>query len=322
MFLQQIFFNSVGRLRSGWRVLLYAFIFLSLYFLIGTGVWIVSGLLGSTLKRIPHSAFFTDLVGRFLLLGAALVAGWFCNRFIEGLPWRALGLALHSGWIRDLLFGSLVGILSLLLAVAIATAAGGFRFSFNSAIPKVAQSLIGTLVLFVVAALAEEAIFRGYGLQTLTRAQLAWVGIFLTSVPFGIGHLWNPNVVPVITFANTVIAGIWLAVAYLKTRSLWFPLGVHWAWNWTLGSLCGLPVSGMTLGTPLLQATDLGPAWLTGGRYGIEGGAAASIALVASILFLWKTRLVCASPELLALTSSENPPVPPAVLSIRNDEHA
>jgi hypothetical protein len=61
---------------------------------------------------------------------------------------------------------------------------------------------------------------------------------------------------------------------------------------------------------------------LTGGRYGIEGGVAASIALVVSILFVWKTRLVCASPELLAMTSAENPTVPPAVLSIRNaNEH-
>jgi membrane protease YdiL (CAAX protease family) len=321
MFLYQIFFNSAGRLRSGWRVLLYAFIFVSLYFLLGTAVWIVSVLLPTSV-RVPHPAFLADLVGRFLLLFGALVAGWFCNRYLEGLPWRALGLTLHTGWVRDLLVGSVVGILSLLLAVGIATAGGGLRFTLSVGLATVAQSLIGTLVLFVVAALAEEAIFRGYGLQTLTRAQLAWVGILLTSVPFAIGHLWNPNVVPIVTFANTVIAGVWLAVAYLRTRSLWFPLGVHWAWNWALGSLCGLPVSGLNIGSPLLQATDLGPAWLTGGRYGIEGGVAASIALVASTLFVWKTRLVRPTPELYELTSAENPAVPPAVLSIRNaDEH-
>jgi membrane protease YdiL (CAAX protease family) len=322
MILQQIFFNSVGRLRSGWRVLLYAFIFVSLYFLFGTAIWIVTGLLGPVSPRIPHPAFFLDLVGRFILLAGALIAGWFCNRYLEGLPWRALGLALHSGWMRDLLVGSIVGIVSLFLAVGLATLGGGIKFSVNSALGTVALSLIGTLVLFVVAALAEEAIFRGYGLQTLTRAQLAWVGILLTSVPFAMGHLWNPNVVPIITFANTVIAGAWLAISYLRTRSLWFPLGVHWAWNWALGSICGLPVSGLKIGTPLLNATDAGPAWLTGGRYGIEGGVAASIALVVSILFVWKTRLVCASPELLAMTSAENPAVPPAVLSIRNaNEH-
>ena len=165
-----------------------------------------------------------------MMLAAALLAGWFCNRYLEGLPWRALGLTLHTGWLRDLLIGSLVGIVSLLIAVGVAVLGGGLKFSLNvDGVFVIARSLVGTAVLFVVAALAEEAIFRGYALQTLTRAHLVWVGILLTSVPFGIGHLWNPNVVPFVTFANTAIAGAWLAVAYLRTRSLWFPLGVHWA---------------------------------------------------------------------------------------------
>ena len=52
----------------------------------------------------------------------------------------------------------------------------------------VARALAGTAVLFIVAALAEEAVFRGYPLQTFTRAQLLWFGVFLTSVPFAIAH--------------------------------------------------------------------------------------------------------------------------------------
>ena len=324
MTLQSVFINNVDRLRSGWRLLLYAFIFIAIYFLMGTGVWIATGLLGSVTRAVPHFAFFADLLGRFMTLFAALLAGWFCNQYLEGLPWRALGLTLHNGWLRDLFVGSLIGIVSLLIAVGIATLGGGLKFSLNpGGVFAVTQSLVATAVLFVVAALAEEAIFRGYPLQTLTRAHLAWAGILLTSVPFGIGHLWNPNVVPFVTFANTAIAGAWLAIAYLRTRSLWFPLGVHWSWNWALGSLCGLPVSGLTLGTPLLSATDVGPSWLTGGRYGIEGGVAASVALIVSILFVWKTRFVSASSELLQMTSDENPAVAPAVISIRNaEEHA
>ena len=66
--------------------------------------------------------------------------------------------------------------------------------------------------------------------------------MLLTSVPFAFAHLSNPNVVPGVTFANTALAGIWLAAAYLRTRSLWFPLGVHWAWNWALGAFFGLLV--------------------------------------------------------------------------------
>jgi hypothetical protein len=141
-------------------------------------------------------------------------------------------------------------------------------------------------------------------------------------------HLSNPNVIPVATFANTALAGIWLGVAYLRTRNLWFPLGVHWAWNWALGGVFGLPISGKNLiSNPLLQGNDIGPAWLTGGAYGIEGGVACTIALVIFTLFVWRTRLLSATPEMELLTSEENPVaqapvVPPPVIGFRPTDDA
>jgi hypothetical protein len=224
-----------------------------------------------------------------------------------------LGLTLHTQWLRDLIVGSGIGIASLALAAAIAFAAGGVRFSLSSSgTSSVITTVFLTAALFIIAALAEEALFRGYPLQTLTRARLIWLGILLTSVPFATVHLNNPNAGGVLAFVNTVLAGLWLAIAYLKTRSLWFPLGVHWAWNWALGSLFGLPVSGITeiAPHPLLVGTDLGPAWLTGARYGIEGGIACTVALLISTVFIWKTRLVSASDDLKRLTSEENPTTP------------
>jgi uncharacterized protein len=182
----------------------------------------------------------------------------------------------------------------------------------------VALTLIFSAALFILAALAEEALFRGYPLQTTARARLAWLGVFLTSVPFAVVHLRNPNVAAGFTFVNTALAGVWLAVAYLRTRSLWFPLGVHWAWNWALGSVFGLPVSGITdlAPHPLMRGSDLGPAWLTGGSYGIEGGIAGTIALVVSTIFIWRTRLVSADAEMKRLTSQENPVIRPTNFSL------
>ncbi|HKQ99410.1 MAG TPA: CPBP family intramembrane glutamic endopeptidase, partial [Pyrinomonadaceae bacterium] len=173
----------------------------------------------------------------------------------------------------------------------------------------VGQTLLTSLPIFILAAAGEEAIFRGYPLQTMARSHMAWVAVVITSVIFSWGHLENPNVVRGFTFANTAIAGVWLAVAYLKTRSLWFPLGIHWAWNWTMGAVLGLPVSGIERLTPepLLRASDQGPAWLTGSSYGIEGGAACTIALLISTLFIWRTRLVSATDEMMRLTDQENP---------------
>ncbi len=316
MLIGKLFFNEFGRLRCGWRLLLFVLAFAAISFLLASGLRIAYAFSLQLLPSIPHGAFVANIIYRLTLVGSALGAGYLCNRFLEGLPWRALGLSFHDDWLRDLLIGSAIGIVSLAVAAGIATAFGGLRFTANGTgmLLQVGKTLLSSALLFIVAALAEEAMFRGYPLQTMARANLVWLGVLLTSVPFATVHLWNPNVVPGVTFANTALAGMWLAIAYLRTRSLWFPLGVHWAWNWALGSIFGLPVSGMTLTShPLLKGTDLGPAWLTGGSYGIEGGVACTIALLLSSVFLWRTRLVSPTDELKRLTSQENPAIPAAV---------
>ncbi len=309
MEIQDIFLNRAGRPRSGWRVAVFAvLVYLVILISFTLTVEIVRAIFGSGADDVLSSSWGFVLQGLVLLIPATVI-GWACGKLLEDLPPRALGWAFHRGWLRDLLLGSLVGALSLLLATALAAARGGLKFALNGPVvfETVGRTLLTSLPIFVIAAAAEEAIFRGYPLQTMARARLAWVAIVLTSVIFSYGHLGNPNVVPGFTFANTAIAGVWLAVAYLKTRSLWFPLGIHWAWNWTMGAVLGLPVSGIERLTPapLLRATDLGPAWLTGGAYGIEGGAACTLALLLSMLFIWRTRLVSPTAEMLRLTNEE-----------------
>ena len=154
-------------------------------------------------------------------------------------------------------------------------------------------------MLLFVAALAEEAMFRGYGLQTLSRAKLAWLGVLLTSVPFGLVHLNNPNVVPGVTFANTALAG-----------SGWPPLTCERAvsgcrWEFTgpgtgrsAGSLDCRSAALSLVSNPLLKAQDVGPKWLTGGSYGIEGGVACTIALIVIHSLSVAHSLVSATPEL------------------------
>ena len=192
---------------------------------------------------------------------------------LEDLPWRSLGLTFHQGWLRDLCVGFAIGFAA--LAVAVGDCQGPQSFSLSDdGLRSVIASLIGSSVLLFVAALAEEAMFRGYGLQTLSRAKLRWLGILLTSVPFGLVHLDNPNVVPGVTFVNTALAGVWMAVAYCEravSGFRWDSLVVE------LGAWLVLRSSDQRLklvSHPLLEATDSGPKWLTGGSYGIEGGVA------------------------------------------------
>jgi CAAX protease family protein len=316
--MQKILFNSVGRLRSGWRLVLFLVSFIVLSMLWGSILRTVTALL-SSYRPLPHPELVLEIVFKIGLLVIALGAGFSCAHFLEELPWRSLGASFQKGWFRDLCYGSAVGFVTLTVAVGIAMIGTGLNFAPNHVdFASIFRSMIGSAVMLLIAAFSEEAMFRGYALQTLARAKLAWLGVALTLALFGIAHLTNPNVVPGFTFANTALAGLWLALAYLRTRNLWFPLGVHWAWNWALGWCFGLPISGFNLVShPLLAARDQGPFWLTGGSYGIEGGLACTIALALCTLFLWRTSLFSADPELMKLTSEENPVAHPSVLSIR-----
>lgn len=320
MELRDIFLNQAGRLRSGWRLCIFA---LLLYL----GVQFSFALLGAALSLMPASSAQSVLDGRWGFIAQALaflipatLVGWVCGKFLEDLPPRALGWAFTRGWLKDLLYGSLVGAASLLLATGIAALFGGLKFTLNAplAFETVGQTVLTSLPIFILAAAGEEAMFRGYPLQTMARSHLAWLAIIITSIIFSQGHQNNPNVVPGFTFINTALAGVWLAAAYLRTRNLWFPLGIHWAWNWTMSAVLGIPVSGITNLTPnpLLRASDLGPAWLTGGSYGLEGGAACTVALLLSTIFIWRTRLIYATEEMMRLTNQENPKTESETLSI------
>ena len=306
-----IFLNRHGRLRSGWRFIIFCAAYytaLAAFFaLVGAFFYLFD--VSNPNARLAGTLGY--LLQAFVLFTTALFVGWGCGRLFEDLPARALGWARHRGWLRDLLMGTTLGIVSLTLAALLATALGGFRFGVAASVSNVAflKTFFGSAVIFVIAAAAEEMLFRGYPLQTMMRALPFAAAVVPSSVLFAYVHLGNPNVAWGFTFVNTTLAGLWLAVAYLRTRSLWFPLGLHWAWNWAMGALLGLPVSGITSLTraPLFRATDRGPAWLTGGAYGIEGGAACTLALIISTIFIWKTRWLRADPELKKFTDGEIP---------------
>ena len=323
--MRKIFINEFGRLRSGWRVALFILLITAISLVLTIALRFAYAFVITSSVALPRADFIWDMLYRLSLLATALAAGYLCARVLEGLPWRSLGLTLHRRWWWDLLIGSAIGFAAILIGVAVAKLGGGLQLSFgNDGLPGVVRSMIGSAGLLMVAALAEEALFRGYGLQTLARARLASTGVLLTCALFGFVHLANPNAVPGFTMLNTALAGVWLGVAYLRTRSLWFPLGVHWGWNWALGWFFGLPISGAKLVShPLIEARDNGPFWLTGGSYGLEGGLAGTIAMLLFTIYTWRTSLVSATPELLKMTSEENPALPSHEISDRPaDEHA
>jgi uncharacterized protein len=305
-----IFNNEAGRLRSGWRVAA----FLVAFLVVATALFRLTDLAAELLLPQPVYKFLFSggpwfVIQSVLTFVPAALVGWGCARVLEDLPWRSLGWAPHRGWLRDALFGTFVGGVAVCAAALAGLAAGSYKLSAAEMTGGVAKTLAVSFVIFLLGAAAEEMLFRGYPFQTLLRSWPVWVAALPVSAPFALVHLLNPNVAPGFTFVNTALAGVWFCVAYWRTRSLWFPLGLHFGWNWVQGSLLGSPVSGIKSISPhpLLGFADVGPAWVGGGDYGIEGGVACTLALVLVTIFTWRTGLLKAEPELRRYTDGESP---------------
>jgi membrane protease YdiL (CAAX protease family) len=303
------FFNQTGRLRSGWRFLIFQLLFVAFGSLFGA---VISFLMANLSVVYERGSVLSFVVPNFILLTLSLIFGWLCGKFLEGLAFRALGAWFVKNWWKDLIFGLLVGAASISFAVLIAVIFGGMRLQSNETAGTTAIGLtLGvSLFVFILGAAAEEAYFRGYILQTFTRAKLVPVGVLITSLFFASAHLNNPNSEK-ISASNTILAGVLFAVAYLKTRNLWFPFGIHLMWNWMQGAVFGSPVSGITKLTtaPIFEQTDKGVELFTGGDYGIEGGIACTIAIIVSGIFVWFSPFFKPTAEMLKLTSEENPAI-------------
>jgi uncharacterized protein len=304
---QNIFFNEHGRLRSGWRFT----IFLVSYFIFAS---FFTGAFVFILRKLPAATGQNSLltmIGSFSIFTfCAIFLGWFYGKYFEDLPFRALGIWVTKNWFKNLFLGLLVGAVSIGFAALIPFSFGAISFQSNlsAGSSPILLTLSVTLLIFTVVAVFEETLFRGYMLQTLSRAKLFSIGMILTSVLFASVHADNPGS-NYFSLFNTFLAGIWFCIAYWKTRDLWFPTGIHLAWNWAQGSILGINVSGINnLATaPLLRSEDFGPVWLTGGGYGLEGGVSCTIALIVSSLAIWFLPFPKPTEEMIELSSEEKP---------------
>jgi CAAX protease family protein len=145
-------------------------------------------------------------------------------------------------------------------------------------------------MVLITGSLAEELMFRGYPFQRLVEAVGPAGAIMVFAAMFGLVHLSNPGS-NVWGLLNTVAIGVFLSLAFLRTRALWMPWGFHFAWNTTMGLLLGLPVSGLRLFNVAVHATASGPKWLTGGSYGLEASASGVLAIAIGFFVIWRLPL-------------------------------
>jgi membrane protease YdiL (CAAX protease family) len=137
------------------------------------------------------------------------------------------------------------------------------------------SGLIFYLAALLFAAAGEELIFRGYAFQLLVEKMGPFATVLPVGVIFGLAHESNPHS-STLGIVNTVLWGILLGYAFLRSRDLWLPIGLHYGWNAVL-PLFGVNLSGLTIEvTRYYYRWDLTPLW-SGGDYGPEGGLLATI---------------------------------------------
>ena len=287
--LSRLLISNDGRLRPALRVLLYLLILgVVVVLTLGLGGALLTGL-GLAQPRTLSGAGGLFLIALYLL--SVLAATWIARRFLDRRSLVSLGFGRYRGWLGDVAFGLALGLFLMTLVFLIELGAGwltfeGFRWQQVS-MAAVVGLLASSIASGLVVAVNEETISRGYVLQNLEEAWGTLAAVGVSSAFFALLHALNPSVGPLPLF-NLAVAGVFLAAAYLITRSLWLPIALHFSWNFFQGTLYGFPVSGGTQ-DGIIVASFGGPAVVTGGAFGPEGGllGLAVMLLGIGMIYLW-----------------------------------
>ena len=237
--------------------------------LLGFGVfWTVRRLFPS-LANLPNIALAGSARNALLLIITLALSLW----LFERRSLSDVGLAPARA-IPETARGFLLGAAMLTAAVGLLALVGSYSVVGWAPLPQGTsrpELFLRVVLLFFCVGVAEEVAIRGILFRLLEQGLGTWLAIAISALFFGFGHRSNHGATWVSSVAIAIEAGMLLAAMYVATRSLWLPIGAHWAWNLFEGPVWGSAVSGNAL-TALAEARFRGPALLTGGAFGPEAG--------------------------------------------------
>ncbi|UCC82771.1 MAG: CPBP family intramembrane metalloprotease [Gemmatimonadota bacterium] len=286
-------FYGPEKLRALWRLLLFLFC--------AALALMVFGTVASLIVPEDYGGIWAIVVPHGVLGMAVLVASFVLIRAADRKPFAALGFPARREAAVDFAKGAAIGGGIIAAVVVLQTLLGWLRPAPD------AGTLVGWLgqlaslaVALAIAAAAEELLLRGYPFQVLVEGAGVVLAVVLSSAVFAAIHLNNPEV-GAIALLNIGLAGVLFAAAYLRTRSLWVPIGMHWAWNFVMVAFFDLPVSGIVIDMPGYDTVELGPDLYTGGAFGPEGGLVTTLFLVPLIWWVARTKWLSQSEKMIEL---------------------
>jgi hypothetical protein len=288
-----------GRLRSGWRVSLYLIgyvlvalvtqiplVVLYVGYLMLNGASDVTDVLAAVRPEALPLWFYLAL--KLAEIALLLPMTYAFRRWLDRRDFAGLGFCRPRGWMGDLALGLGLGGVQMAFIFAVEWAGGWLEVDLLGGAALLRGLGAGALAaaLFLLVALGEELIFRGYLLVNLRQGTGTVLAVGFSSILFGLFHALNPNF-NLLALVNITLAGLVFAYAWLVTGNLWLPMAYHFSWNFFQGPIFSLPVSGARYGGLLEVVEGGGAALITGGAFGPEGGLIGTVALLSAFPVLW-----------------------------------
>jgi uncharacterized protein len=249
--------------------------------------WLFWFALGLAAHWPPFGKLASSPFHRFVdraLLGAALLGLWPLLRSCRMLHWRALGLNAGRRSLAGVAFGFLLGFGSLACVALLAISLGGRSFNAVHSSGQIMGHVFSAALTAIIVSILEELLFRG-ALFGILRKALSWpMALVLSSAVYALAHFmqktdssgpvdWlsglallpkmfqsGPPFIPAVF--TLFVAGAILALAYQRTSTLFFSMGLHSGWIFWLKFYGFLTVNGPRA-NPSIWGTDrLIDGWL------------------------------------------------------------
>lgn len=270
--------NKYGEIRSGIAIVV------ALLVTFG-GAILLSILIQAIFSQIAseRTAVAFNLAGIVFLYAWQIAATFVCFSLLYRRPIREMGFTAN-GAVSLTVMGLAFGALSIAAAAALLVATGQAVVTDTDPSRMLSSPFWFGLVQFILVGFYEELACRGYMMTALKTTRNKYLIMLFPAGLFSLLHIFNANVT-FFSLVNIALVGILFAYLFVKTGSLWAPIGYHISWNFVQGHVLGIAVSG-TDREGVSNIVFTGAKWLTGGAFGVEGGAACTAALLLGLAYI------------------------------------
>ncbi|WP_433834667.1 lysostaphin resistance A-like protein [Flavobacterium anhuiense] len=239
------------------------------------GQQIASKLLALT----PLDKNFRSLLKGLFVSSACILSYIF---FFQKFEKRSITEFASKGFLKNVAIGALLGFTLQSLTILVIYLNGSYSVV---AVNPVSFILMPFAIMFTVA-IIEEILVRGIIFRIIEEKLGSYIALLISGLLFGILHLANAHSTILSSLCITM-AGFLFGAVFIYSRNLWFPIALHFAWNFTQSGIFGAITSGNEKTSSLLEAKIQGPEFITGGEFGPEGSIQAIIiCLIATVILL------------------------------------